>query len=98
MSEVATSIYYDAGDRKVTFLRVQDVEPVLEQNAKLRSARQCSDWSRHIASIPNVILERWLHEEMARGNISIRLSSKEFDALIARKLNDPDWRYLRTDK
>jgi hypothetical protein len=41
---------------------------------------------------------RWLNEEHARGNTRLRLFSKEFDALIAQKLRDPDWKFLRTDK
>jgi hypothetical protein len=27
----------------------------------------------------------------------LRLGSKEFDQIIHRKLQDPDWAYLRTD-
>jgi hypothetical protein len=74
----------------------QDVEPILARNARLRGERQRGDWSRHVASIPNVILLKWLNEEHARGNGRLRLFTREFDALIARKLADPDWVYLRT--
>ncbi len=76
----------------------QDVEPILERNAALRAQPQKSDWGRHIASIPNVILVKWLNEEYARGNTALRMYTKEFDDLVARKLADPDWAYLRTDK
>jgi hypothetical protein len=74
----------------------QDVEPILARNARLREGPQCGEWGRHVASIPNVILLKWLNEEHARGNIGLRLFTREFDALVARKLADPDWRYLRT--
>jgi hypothetical protein len=74
----------------------QDVEPILARNARLRGEPQRGNWSRHVASIPNVILLKWLNEEHARGNSGLRLFTREFDALIARKLADPDWRYLRT--
>lgn len=74
----------------------QDVEPILARNARLREAPQCGDWGRHVASIPNVILLKWLNEEHARGNSGLRLFTREFDALIARKLADADWAYLRT--
>jgi hypothetical protein len=63
----------------------------------LRSQPQTSDWGRHIASIPNVILVKWLNEEHARGNVALRLFSEEFNRLIAKKLKDPEWAYLRTD-
>jgi hypothetical protein len=75
----------------------QDVEPILERNAQLREASQCGEL-RQVASIPNVILLKWLNEEHARGNTGLRLFTKEFDALVARKLEDPDWKYLRTDR
>ena len=75
----------------------QDVEPILERNKMLRSQPQRSDWGRHIATIPNVILVRWLNEEHARGRRDLALFSKEFDEVVKRKLNDPDWAYLRTD-
>ena len=74
----------------------QDVEPILEHNKRLRAEPQRSDWGRHVASIPNVILVQWLNEEQARGNTGLRMFPHEFDALVARKLADPDWAYLRT--
>jgi hypothetical protein len=73
----------------------QDVEPILARNARLREVSQRGDWARHVASIPNVILVKWLNEEHARGNTRLRLFTREFDALVARKLADPDWQYLR---
>jgi hypothetical protein len=76
----------------------QDVEPILERNQQLRGEAQKSDWGRHVATIPNVILLRWLNEEHARGNTGLRLFTKEFDELVARKLEDPDLKYLRTDR
>jgi hypothetical protein len=76
----------------------QDVEPILERNRRLRTEPQASDWGRHVASIPNVILLKWLNEAHAGGNTGLRMFTKEFDALVARKLDDPDWKYLRTDR
>ena len=76
----------------------QDVEPILERNQRLRGEPQTSDWASHVATIPNVILLKWLNEEHARGNTGLRLFAKEFDALVARKLEDPQWKYLRTDR
>ena len=75
----------------------QDVEPILEHNKMLRSKPQKSDWGRHVATIPNVILMRWFNEEHERGRTGLALFSKEFDAVVKRKLDDPDWAYLRTD-
>jgi hypothetical protein len=73
----------------------QDVEPILARNARLRREPQRRDWARHVASIPNVILVKWLNEEHARGNTGLRLFTRQFDELVARKLADPDWAYLK---
>jgi len=93
-----TRLSFDRDDSVIVAETVQDVEPILERNKMLRSIEQNSDWGRHIASIPNVILVRWLNEEYVRGNVSLRIFSKEFDALVAKKLNDPDWKFLRVDR
>lgn len=91
-------VHLDRAEHKIVAVTEQDVEPILERNAQLRSQPQKSDWGRHVATIPNVILVRWLNEEYARGNISLRMYTAEFDEIIERKLKDPDWAYLRTDK
>lgn len=87
-----------ARSRLITVESIQDVEPILEENKRLRSEQQKSDWGRHIADIPNVILVRWLNEAYAHGNTSMRLFCPEFKAMIKKKLNDSEWAYLRTDK
>jgi hypothetical protein len=76
----------------------QDVEPILEHNKLLRGEEQRSDWGRHVASIPNVIYVKWLDEEHRKGNTSLRLFTPEFDEIVQKKLQDPEWAYLRTDK
>jgi alpha-galactosidase len=82
--------------------RVQDCQDILDRNALLRSMPQKSvgteTWGRHVASIPNVIMERWLNEELERGNTTIKMFGPEMDRLVKRKLQDPDWKWLRVDK
>jgi hypothetical protein len=95
MSRVFTRAHLDRGERKIHFARVQDVEPILERNKALQGVPQTSDWGRHIASIPNVILEKWMNEE---GVNYLALPADEFARLLRRKLDDPAWRWLRTDK
>lgn len=97
MSDLATQWAFDEGSDTLILNRVQDVEPFLEHNKYLQSVRQKSDWGRHHASIPMVFLEKWLNEEWARGNVDLRLFSPEFDKLIERKLQDPDWKFLLTE-
>lgn len=97
MSDIATRWSYDWGEDTLILDRTQDVEPIIELNKRLQSEPQRSDWGRHIGTIPNVILEKWLNEEWNKGNTTLQLFTPEFEALIERKLNDPDWKYLRTD-
>ena len=46
-----------------------------------------------VAFVPNVVLEKWMNEE---GVPVLGLPADEFARFIRRKLNDPDWRNLRT--
>ena len=93
-----TEIRLDKTDRSITVYSHDDVEDILENNKRLRSTPQKSDWGRHIASIPNVISVKWLNEEWERGNTKLRFLSKEWDELVAKKLKDQEWAFLRTDK
>jgi hypothetical protein len=96
VSEVATRLHVNDGN--LTVYSEQDVEPILERNKQLRGEAQRSDWGRHTATIPNVILVQWLNEEYARGNTHLRLFTQEFDnEVVKKKLQDPEWAYLRTD-
>jgi hypothetical protein len=98
VGKVATRLHKE-GDGKFIAERIQDVEPILENNKRLQCEPQDRKSSfRHIASIPNIFIERWLNEEYARGNVGIKLFGPEMDAIVERKLKDPDWKWLRTDK
>lgn len=93
-----TRLLLDRGERKIIAVTSQDVEPILAHNKALRGEAQRGEWGRHVATVPNVILVQWLNEEHARGNTGLRMFTPEFYALVARKLQDPEWAYLRTDK
>lgn len=92
--EVITRPHVDASEGTITFERIQDVEAILERNKQLQNMPQkwAGEW-HHIASIPNVILERWMNED---GVNMLALSGDEFDRIVKRKLRDPDWAWLRT--
>lgn len=87
---------YHPNGQEITVERVQDVEPILEHNAVLRTHEQKSDWGRHRASVPNVVLEKWLNEAAARGHI-MQFGSEEFYEMVERKLEDPENAKFRTD-
>jgi hypothetical protein len=93
-----TELILDRNHKRIIASTTQDVEPILDRNHGLRGEPQRSDWARHVASIPNVILVQWLNEEYARGNTRLRMFSPEFNAIVERKLADPNWKKLRTDR
>ena len=95
VSDLVARIHLDADGDHFTLEHVQDVAPILARNAMLRAEPQKSDWGRHIASIPNVILVRWMNED---GVNPLGMSSEEWGKYIRRKLDDPDWRHLRVDR
>ncbi len=92
-----TFIHIDPNGNDIAVETRQDVEPILEHNKMLRGMTQRSDWGRHVASIPNVIMTKWLNEEYMKGNTTIKMFGAEMDALVERKLKDPEWKWLRTD-
>ena len=95
MIRIRARIHLDADGDALTIEHVQDVEPILERNKALRGVAQTSDWGRHIATIPNVVIVKWMNEE---GADVLRMSSEEFGVFIRKKLYDPDWRHLRVDR
>lgn len=91
--DIVTRVHRDKADRTITFERLQDVEPILDANKALQGERQRGDF-RHIGSVPNVLIERWMNEE---GAPVLSMGSREFAQFIKRKLDDPQYAYLRTD-
>lgn len=69
----------------------EDVAPLLDNNKMLRNDRVVDKRSemRHVADIPATVIHKWLQE-------GIDVWSGEHQKEVAQKLNDPDWRYLRT--
>ena len=97
MSDLQTRFHLDGDGDDLTVEHVQDVAPILERNAQLRAAPQRSEWGRWVASIPNVIIMKWMNEAAARGHHVLPFT-REFDEIVARKLEDPEWAYLRVDR
>lgn len=74
----------------------QDVEPIIELNKKLANESKGYSKSRelrHIAQIPFNVLHMWSQVD---GVNLFALHRREKLAYLRRKLNDPDWRFLRT--
>lgn len=98
MNDVVRRLFVDEGEKRLTFVNVQDVEPILDLNKEERADDATHDWGRRFARIPNVKLLEWFYAEQAKGNTSLQMYGEEWDALVWKKLQDPDNAYLRTDK
>ena len=94
---IKTIVRSDPSERKYHFIRAQDVEDIVEHNKDLQSEAQRSDWGRHTASVPAVIIEKWLNEEYSRGNVELRFLGPGFDEFFKKKIDDPDNRAWRVD-
>ena len=90
--------HLDSNGEDLAVEHIQDVEPILRSNKESRREEQRGDWGRRVARIPNVIYVKWLDEEHARGNTTLRMFTPEFDLIVQKKLADPEWAYLRTDR
>lgn len=83
-----TDVKFDADGRIIVRSR-QEADPILEANkAEMNHGRRGREW-RKVATVPNNIIHKWLQE-------GIDIFSGEHQEAVARKLNDPDNRYLRT--
>ena len=95
-----TQFWHDLGDGRFAIESVQDVEGRLERNKALANhgdggfSEDPDKWLKRIASIPNVVVLQWLKEGLDVLNGDPR--DPEFKRKLAAKLNDPDYRYLRT--
>jgi len=92
VSDIVSSVVFDRADGKIHAVRTQDVAPILDANKELATLPQKGDF-RHIGTVPNVILEKWINEE---GAPILSMRQAEFARFIRRKLNDPDYAFLRT--
>lgn len=98
MDGVQIRAHLDSNGEDLAIEHVQDVEDILAWNKESRRDEQPSDWGRHIARIPNVLYVKWLDEEHAKGRTDLRMFTREFDQIVHKKLKDPEYAYLRTDK
>jgi hypothetical protein len=83
----------DHGDGSFTVHSAQDVAPLLEINKAMASHND--GWSptrewRRAAHIPAILLLKWRQEI---GSDPLHPANR---AWLMRKLNDSDWRFLRT--
>jgi hypothetical protein len=93
---VSTVFHFDHDGDKTIVETTQDVEPILESNKALQTAGDGYNADRdlrRIASIPLVVAQKWMKDD---GVNFLALNRREKTAYLRRKLNDPEYAYLRT--
>ena len=97
-------MFHREGDRgEYGVHRTQDVEPVLEYAKQVRDRQEGQRWGdgRHVATIPNIIVERMMRSPHLFPNDELAgILDANYKVLDERRwkrwLNDPDNRLFRT--
>ena len=92
----ATYFDWDDGEKKATVETIQDVEPIIEANKREQASGKSTTRDKSfkkIASIPVIFMTQWMQQD---GVNWFRLSKREQAAYLRRKLNDPQYKFLRT--
>ena len=90
-----TTEYYAKPDGNIHVRKFMETKTVVDGNK--RSQNSFSDWKSNrfgavqtVGRVPTLLAENWAKEA------GVRMFSKEFNELVKRKLNNPDFRYLKT--
>jgi len=93
MSELREYIHHDKHEDKLTIAHSQDVTAALDANKKARAdaeGRKMGEMER-VASIPAVVVMEWMKE-----GINVMAPNREDLKRMKKKLNSPEYAYLRT--
>ena len=88
------TIYVPDQDGVFHLVRVQDCDPFLDENKRRQNDGDGYSPSRdlkQLADIPLVVIEAWMKE-------GLNIFREEDWPAIRRRLNDPDYRWLRTSR
>ena len=84
---------YDESERKWHIEYIGDTDSIVERNKILQNHTDGYTPSRdfrRVAHIPDIIILKWMKED------GLKWWDKNDWPAIKRKLNDPEWRFLRT--
>ena len=95
----AEYLHFNADGELEAIEWTDDSQAILDHNARLRNDGtngygKTREWKR-VASIPFALLRQW---EVDLGLPPDSLQHKEMMPLLLKKIKDPDWKQLRTDK
>ena len=80
-------------DESLTIPHLQDVSEILAANKRAREEAEGQRRGENVrvASIPAVVVMQWMEE-----GINVMAPNREDQKRIKKKLNSPEWAYLRT--
>lgn len=87
--------YMEVEGEKTHVTKTQDVEASINRNKALANHNGKdirSEAYNHVATIPDIIIAKWRMEE------GIDIFNPDHAEAVKKKLNDPEWRYLRTSE
>lgn len=91
---VREDYYWDEMEQKMTIRNRHDVGDVIESNKRQANnsldSRYGNEMMQHVADIPMAVYVQWKNE-----GVDILENSPEARKFLKRKLNDPDYRYLK---
>jgi len=89
------AVWFEMTDNVIQLHHTQDCSHIIEANKMMANETQYSkdgikeDWW-HYARIPNIVAFKWLKEE------GIDIWDRNHKKAVWAKLNDPDYKYLKT--
>jgi hypothetical protein len=90
-----TKLFHRLHDDEWVYETIQDVEPILDANKEAQNHGMPADpfagVARHVARIPMIFAQKWYNEK------GIDIYKREHWPAVKKLLNDPEWRWLRTD-
>jgi hypothetical protein len=94
MSEIKSHIVHDEMEDKLHVAHTQDISPIISNNiAQANEADKHAKWgdTARVATIPAVVVMEWMKE-----GINVMAPTYEDQQKIKKKLNSPEYAYLRT--
>jgi len=91
--EMVANVQHDQSEDKIHISHSQDVSAILAANKRARDqaeGQRMGDMVR-VATIPDVVAVQWMNE-----GINVMAPNKEDLERMKKKLNSPEWAYLRT--
>lgn len=92
---ITEELWYDEATDKLVVNRVGDTSATLERNKRLQNEQTSpkfnSEVFNRVASIPLILVEKWLKEEPP-----LDVFNPEHAERLRKRLNDPDYAFLRT--